>query len=359
MFKIRADFDSQIDRTPQNMDAYAALIANICRNEGLCHLDAGGVAKVIEYGARLVADQNKLSSRFAMIRDVLVEADQWAKSKGKTVTGEEDVKQALEAKVFRSNLIAQRLREYMQDGTIMVDTEGSCVGQVNGLSVYDMGDISFGRPSRITARTFSGRTGVINIEREAQLSGNIHHKGVLILAGYLGWRYAQDKPLSLTASLCFEQSYEGVEGDSASSAELYAILSSLSDVPLRQDVAVTGSVNQKGEIQPIGGVNQKIEGFFDLCRAKGLNGTQGVLIPKQNVRSLMLRDDVVEAVRAGQFRVWAVECIDEGIELLTGKHAGEMSRAGRYPKSSINGRVEDRLRRWAESLRGQQDENGK
>lgn len=359
MFKIRADFDSQIDRTPEHMDAYAALIANICRNEGLCHLDAGGVAKVIEYGARLVADQNKLSSRFGLIRDVLVEADQWSRSKGKSVTGGEDVKQALEARMFRSDLMAQRMREYMQDGTIMVDTEGSCVGQVNGLSVYDMGDISFGRPSRITARTFAGRMGVINIEREAQLSGNIHHKGVLILAGYLGWRYAQDRPLSLTASLCFEQSYQGVEGDSASSAELYAILSSLADVPLRQDIAVTGSVNQKGELQPIGGVNQKVEGFFDLCRAKGLTGTQGVLIPKQNVRSLMLRDDVVEAVRSGRFHVWAAGCIDEGIEMLTGKQAGKKGRGGRYTRGSVNARVEERLRVLADSLKGQQDKDGK
>ncbi|MEW6034133.1 MAG: AAA family ATPase [Chloroflexota bacterium] len=351
MFKVKADFDYEIDRTQDNMNAYASLVSDICKKEGMCHFDASGVSKVIEYGARLVADQNKLSSRFGLVRDILIEADQWSRGRGKTLVDEEDVRQALEAKVYRSDLLAQRLREHMRDGTIMVDTEGAVVGQVNGLSVYDLGDISFGRPSRITARTFVGRRGVINVERESQLSGRIHDKGVLILAGYLGWKYAQDRPLSLSASLCFEQSYEGVEGDSASSAELYAILSSLSDVPLKQGMAVTGSVNQKGELQPIGGVNQKIEGFFDLCRAKGLTGDQGVVIPRQNVRNLMLREDVVEAVGQGKFHIWAIGTIEEGMEMLTGTSMGERAEDGRYPEGSINARVEGRLRQFVERLK--------
>jgi len=237
-------------------------------------------------------------------------------------------------------------------GIIMIDAEGEVVGQVNGLSIYALGDIVFGKPSRITAKTFLGRGGVINIERESQLSGPIHNKGVMILSGYLGWKYAQDKPLSLSASLCFEQSYEGVEGDSASSAELYAILSSLSDIPIRQGIAVTGSVNQKGEIQPIGGVNQKIEGFFKVCQAKGLNGDQGVLIPHQNLRNLMLRDEVVDAVGRGQFHIYSARTIDEGIEILTGIPAGERRKNGTYPKSAVNYLVDKHLREMAERLKG-------
>jgi predicted ATP-dependent protease len=238
------------------------------------------------------------------------------------------------------------------EGTLMVDVEGAVVGQVNGLSVYDLGIFSFGRPSRITAKTFLGRRGVINIERESQLSGRIHDKGVLILSGYLGWNYAQDKPLSLSASICFEQSYSGVEGDSASSTELYAILSSLADLAIRQGIAVTGSVNQKGEVQPIGGVNQKVEGFFDVCKAKGLTGEQGVMIPHQNVRNLMLRDDVVKAVHEGQFHIYEVKTIDEGIEILTGVPAGERRTDGTYPESTVNYRADKRLRELAEGLKG-------
>ena len=233
----------------------------------------------------------------------------------------------------------------------MIDTQGEVIGQVNGLSVYSLGDISFGKPSRITAKTFMGRGGVINIERESQLSGPIHNKGVMILSGYLGWKYAQDKPLSLSASLCFEQSYEGVEGDSASSAELYAIISSLSELPIRQNIAVTGSVNQKGEIQPIGGVNQKIEGFFKICQAKGLSGDQGVLIPHQNLRNLMLREEVVEAVKQGQFHIYSAITIDEGIEILTGASAGERQKDGTYPKSTVNYFINKRLKDMAEQLK--------
>jgi ATP-dependent Lon protease len=257
----------------------------------------------------------------------------------------------MDERLFRHNLIDERIRDLINRGTIMIDAEGEVVGQVNGLSVYSLGDISFGKPSRITAKTFLGRGGVINIERESQLSGPIHNKGVMILSGYLGWKYAQDKPLSLSASLCFEQSYEGVEGDSASSAELYSILSSLSEIPIKQNMAVTGSVNQKGEIQPIGGVNQKIEGFFKICQAKGLNGDQGVLVPDKNLRNLMLREEVVDAVRQGQFHIYSARTIDQGIEILTGVSAGDRRKDGTYPKNTVNYLVDKRLKEMAKQLK--------
>ncbi len=258
---------------------------------------------------------------------------------------------AVEERRYRHNLPDEHLREMITRGTIMIDTEGAVVGQVNGLSVYSLGDISFGKPSRITCRTYLGRSGVINIERESQMSGPIHDKGVMILSGYMGWKYAQEYPLSLSASLCFEQSYEGVEGDSASSTELYALLSSISDVPIKQNIAVTGSVNQKGEIQPIGGINQKIEGFFEVCRAKGLTGDQGVMMPAKNLKHLMLRDEVIEAVKNGQFHIWAVSTIDEGIEVLTGIEAGKRKDGGGYPEGTINYKVDQNLREMANKLR--------
>ncbi len=263
-----------------------------------------------------------------------------------------DRERAVEEKLYRHNLLDERIRDLISRGTIMIDVDGAVEGQVNGLSVYSMGDISFGKPSRITAKTFLGRSGITNIERESQLSGRIHDKGVMILGGYLGWKFAQDKPLSLSASLCFEQSYEGVEGDSASSTELYALLSSLSNVPIKQNIAVTGSVNQKGEIQPIGGVNHKVEGFFEVCKAKGLTGDQGVLIPHQNLRNLMLREEVVEAVRQGQFHLYSVKTIDEGIEVLTAVEAGQIEEDGTYPEGSINFLVNKRLTEMAEKLKG-------
>jgi predicted ATP-dependent protease len=352
LFKVKADFDLQIERTQENLEAYAAFICSRCQNEGLLHFSNGGVAKVSEYGARLVADQHKLSSRFGQLRDLLVEADYWARQDGAPVVGSEHVQKAIEQKLYRSKLVEERVRELIAQGTLMVDVDGEVVGQVNGLAVYDLGDFSFGKPSRITAKTFMGRRGVINIERESQLSGRIHDKGVLILSGYLGYKYAQNKPLSLSASLCFEQSYEGVEGDSASSTELYAILSSLSGLPVEQGVAVTGSVNQKGEVQPIGGVNEKIEGFFDICKAKGLTGRQGVIIPCQNMRHLMLREEVVDVVRQGQFRIYAVRTVDEGIEILTGVAAGERAADGSYPEGTVNCLIDQRLGELAEGLRG-------
>jgi len=347
MFKVKADFDYQVKLTEENMNAYACFIRACCDEEKLLPFDRSGVAKVIEFAARAVSDQKKLSTRFGQLKDLLIEADYWAKESQNQMIKGEHVEKAVREKIHRLDLIAEHIRQLIVEGTLMVDVEGAVAGQVNGLSVYDLGTFSFGRPSRITAKTFLGRRGVINIERESQLSGRIHDKGVLILSGYLGWKYAQDKPLSLSASLCFEQSYTGIEGDSASSTELYAILSSLADMSIRQDIAVTGSVNQKGEVQPIGGVNQKIEGFFDVCKAKGVTGDQGVMIPHQNIRNLVLREDVVKAVQDGQFHIYAVKTIDEGIEILTGIPAGEKKADGTYPENTVNYLVEKRLRELA------------
>jgi lon-related putative ATP-dependent protease len=349
-FRVKSDFDYQIDKTKENMLAFAAFIAGCCEDCELRHFDPTGVAKVVEYASRMVSDQEKLSSRFAQIIELVQEAEYWARKEDASLVNGVHVEKAVEERRFRHNLPDERLRELIEDGTIMIDVSGAVVGQVNGLSVYSLGDISFGKPSRITCKTFLGRGGVINIERESQLSGRIHDKGVLIFSGYMGWKYAQDSPLSLSASLCFEQSYEGVEGDSAASAELYALLSSLSDVPIKQNIAVTGSVNQKGEVQPIGGVNQKVEGFFHVCKAKGLTGDQGVVIPRQNVRNLMLREEVVEAVKQGKFHVYAVSNVDEGIEILTGVEAGE-KKDGAYPEGSINYNADKKLKEMAAKLK--------
>jgi predicted ATP-dependent protease len=351
MFKVKADFDYQVELSDENIMAYACFIRGCCDEEKLLPFDRSGVAKVIEFASRTVSDQEKLSARFGQLKDLLIEADYWAKDSQSQLIKGEHVHKAVKEKIHRIDLIAERIRQLITEGTLMVDVKGSVAGQVNGLSVYDLGTFSFGRPSRITAKTFLGRRGVINIERESQLSGHIHDKGVLILSGYLGWQYAQDKPLSLSASLCFEQSYTGIEGDSASSTELYAILSSLSDLPVRQDIAITGSVNQKGEIQPIGGVNQKIEGFFDVCKAKGLTGDQGVMIPYQNIRNLVLREDVVKAVQEGQFHVYSVKTIDEGIEILTGVPAGEKRADGSFTEGTVNYFVDRRLREFAKDAK--------
>lgn len=352
IFKVKADFNFEIEKTEQNMLDYAAFIAGCCEECEARPFDPSGVAKTIEYSARIVADQEKLSSRFAQIKELIEEANYWASKDNARFIKASHVQKAIDEKLFRHNLIEERIQDMINRGTIMIDAEGTVVGQVNGLSIYALGDITFGKPSRITAKTFMGRGGVINIERESQLSGRIHDKGVMILSGYLGWKYAQDKPLSLSASLCFEQSYEGVEGDSASSAELYAILSSLSKMPIKQNIAVTDSVNQKGEIQPIGGVNHKIGGFFQVCQAKGLTGDQGVLIPYQNLRNLMLREEVVEAVRSGQFHIYTAKTIDEGIEVLTGIPAGEKREDATYPESTINFLVDKQLKEMAERLKG-------
>ncbi len=350
LFRVKADFDFEVERTQENLRDFAAFIAGCCEDCKLRHFDRTGVAKTLEFASRMVSDQQKLSSRFSQIKELVQEAEYWSRQDGAELVGDKHVEQAIEERRFRHNLPDERIKELMERGTIMIDTEGDVIGQVNGLSVYSLGDITFGKPSRITCRTFLGRHGIINIERESRLSGPLHNKGVLILNGYLGSRFAQDFPLSLSASLCFEQSYEGVEGDSASSTELYALLSSLADVPLKQNIAVTGSVNQNGEIQPIGGVNQKIEGFYGICRAKGLSGNQGVMIPRRNEDNLMLRQEVIDAVKAGQFHIWAVNTIDEGIEILTGMPMGQLSK-GEFQKNTISYKVDQNLREMARKLK--------
>jgi lon-related putative ATP-dependent protease len=351
IFKVKADFDSQIARTKENMFHFAAFIAGCCEKCEIHHFDKTGVAKVVEYASRIVGDQEKLSSRFAIIRELVQEAEYWSRKDKATLVSAQHVEKAVEERFFRHNLPYERIKEMIERGIIMIDVKNAFVGQVNGLSVYSLGDVAFGKPSRITCKTFLGRGGVINIERESQLSGKIHDKGVLILSGYLGWKYAQDNPLALSASLCFEQSYDGVEGDSASSTELYALISSLADVPIKQNIAVTGSVNQKGEIQAIGGVNQKIEGFFHICKTKGLNGDQGVMIPRQNVTNLMLRQEIIDAVKEGKFHIYAVSTIDEGLEVLTDVPAGKKRKDGTYLKDSINYKVDKQLKEMANKLR--------
>ncbi|MBN1380153.1 MAG: AAA family ATPase [Deltaproteobacteria bacterium] len=350
LFRVKADFDYQVQRTPENINAFAAFIAGCCEDCELRHYDTSGVARTLEFASRMVSDQQKLSSRFAQIRELVKEADYWARQDNADLVSARHVEKAIDERLYRHNLPDERIKEMMERGTVMIDTDGAVVGQVNGLSVYSLGDATFGKPSRITCRTFMGRQGIINIEREVELSGPIHNKGVLILNGYLGSRFAQDQPLSLSASLCFEQSYEGVDGDSASSTELYALLSSLSGVPIKQGIAVTGSVNQKGDLQPIGGVNQKIEGFYQICQAKGLTGEQGVMIPGRNVDNLMLRRDVVAAVEEGKFHIWAVDIIDEGIEILTGLPMGR-AEDGKFPEDTIGGKVDRTLRDMANKLK--------
>jgi predicted ATP-dependent protease len=351
IFKIKGDFDSEMTRTDENAGAFARVIKKIVDDEKLLPFDSKGVAGVLEYGSRLAESQRKLSTRFTQIKEILVEASYWARKEGKKKVSDADVDRAIREKIHRFRLAEDKLLEHITEGTLLIDTEGAVVGQVNGLAVYDVGDYSFGKPARITATTSIGSDGVVNIEREVEYSGASHDKGVLILSGWLRDRFAQDKPLSMEASICFEQSYGGVDGDSASSTEIYAILSSLSGIPLRQDLAVTGSVNQKGVIQPIGAVNEKIEGFYDVCKARGLTGTQGVLIPPQNVRDLMLRKDVIESVAEGKFHVYPASTIEEGIEILTTVEAGAADPSGRYPEDSVLGRANRRLQQLADTLK--------
>jgi ATP-dependent Lon protease len=351
IFKIKADFDSVMNRNEDSQLQYSTFIRKICQDENLLPFDRTGVAAVIEYGVRLAGRQKKLSTEFHRITDVLREANYWAKKDGSGQVTEKHVDQAIAERIDRLRMIEDKIQEMIDEGIILIDSEGAKVGQVNGLSVYDLGEYAFGKPTRITAKTAMGKGGIINIEREADLSGRTHNKGVLILGGYLRGKYAQDKPLTLTASLAFEQSYSGVDGDSASSTEVYAIVSSLADLPLRQDVAITGSINQNGEIQPIGGVNQKIEGFFDVCRSRGLTGKQGVIIPHQNVGDLMLRKDVVEAVKEGKFRIYPVQTVDQGIEILTGVPAGEKDSAGNYPPGTVNYLVDQKLHELAKRMK--------
>lgn len=348
IFKLRADFDSVMNLDEKSVNDYANFVTRIIDTEELQPMNNKAVGRILEYGVRLAGKQDKLSTQFNDVADVIREANYWCLKDGKKTITEKHVHRAIEEKIDRSRLMEEKLQEMIDNGSIMIDTEGSEIGQVNGLSVYNMGDYSFGKPARITANASVGDSGIINIEREAELSGRIHDKGVLILSGYLRLRFAQDKPLAVSASLCFEQSYGGVDGDSASSTEIYALLSTLSGIPIRQEIAVTGSVNQKGEIQPIGGVNQKVEGFFDVCKSKGLNGNQGVMIPHQNVKDLMIRQEVLDAVNDKKFHIYAVETIEQGIEILTGYKAGQQQDDGTYEDGTIFNLVDRKLRDYAE-----------
>jgi lon-related putative ATP-dependent protease len=347
LFKVAADFEDQIERTAESEQLYAHLIASMAQERDLRPLDRESTARVVEEGARMAADAHKLSMRVTVIADLLEEADYWAARDGADVIRLAHIEHSLAAQEYRSGRIPERSREAILHGTIHIATDGAVIGQINGLSVLDLGKIRFGQPSRITARVRMGRGEVVDIEREVALSGQIHSKGVLILSSFLSSHYATDYPLSLHASLVFEQSYGGVDGDSASSTELYALLSALAEAPIRQSLAVTGSIDQFGNVQAIGGVNEKIEGFFAICQERGLTGDQGVLIPQSNVRNLMLRRPVIDAVSAGNFHIYPVSTAAEGIELLTGLPAGQPDESGEYPEGTINRRVQDRLRAFA------------
>ena len=339
LFKIKADFDISMDITDENTKDFMSFISTYCDREDLKHLESKAVGRFMEHAVRVAGDQKKLSIKFGMLADVLREVDFYAQQQDSSLIKEEHIQKALDEKIYRSNLIQVRMQEAIERDTILIDVEGEQVGQVNGLSVYDLGDYMFGKPTRITATVSPGRDGIVDIEREVKLGGPIHSKGVLILSGYLTKKFSDNRPLTLAAKLVFEQSYQGVEGDSASSAELYALLSALADLPIRQNIAVTGSVNQNGQVQAIGGVNEKIEGFFDVCQAKGLTGEQGVIIPKSNQKNLMLHDRVIKAVEEDKFHIWAVDTIDEGIAILTGTQAGEQRDDGAYPEDSVNEKV--------------------
>ena len=362
LFKVKADFQTSIRRVPEETEKYVRFAAKLCREEGLNPLDRSGVAELLALVSRLVEHQERLSLQFHRVANLIREAAFWSREDGAQVITAEHVARAHRERVYRSNLLEERLQEVIDEGVLMIDVEGERVGQVNGLVVYSLGDYAFGKPTRITSRTYLGRKGVINVDRESDLSGKTHSKGVIILSNYLGGRYAQDHPLSLSASLAFEQSYDEVDGDSASAAELIAILSSLSGVPVRQGLAVTGSINQYGELQPIGGVNEKIEGFFKTCRNRGLTGDQGVVIPRRNTRHLCLDPEVVEAVRAGRFAVYAVDHVDQALTLLTGMEAGERGEDGAFPPDTVNGRVQEALaemhRRLEESHEEAEAEEG-
>ena len=350
LFKVKADFDSRMGRTEGNINKYASFVTTLCREEKLLPFDRAGVAKVVEFGSRLAEHQNKLSSRFSDIADILREASYWASKSNSNIVSDGHVYKAMDERIFRTNRIEERLREMILEGTIIVDTKGEKVGQINGLAVLDLGDYSFGKPSRITAKTYTGKAGVVNIERETKMSGKIHEKAILIITNYLGSRYAQKRPISLSASITFEQLYDTVEGDSASCAELYALLSSLSGIPLKQSVAITGSMDQNGEVQPVGGINEKIEGFFDLCRLTGFNGSQGVIMPTRNIKNLMLKKDVVEAVKEGKFFIYPIQRVDEGLEIITGMQVGELRDDGTYLEGTINYLVVKRLAEISEAL---------
>ncbi|HUK56883.1 MAG TPA: ATP-binding protein [Nitrospiria bacterium] len=350
MYKVKVDFAQEQGRDAGAPIQYARFVSRICREEGLLHFDRSAVGALMEQASRWASHKGKLSLRFGAFTDLIRESSHWARSEGADRVSRRHVQKAVEEKIYRSNLLEEQIQELITEGTLMVDLSGAVVGQINGLSVYELGDFSFGRPSRITARVFLGQSGIVNIDREAKLSGRTHNKGVMILSGYLGGRYAREVPLSVSASLCFEQSYGEVEGDSASAAELIALLSGLSEIPILQGIAITGSVNQRGELQAIGGVNEKIEGFYAVCKARGLTNDQGVIIPGRNLKHLMLKDEVVEAVAAGRFHVYAAETVDEAMEILTGRSAGELQADGKYPAGTFNAAVMNRLADMNEKL---------
>ena len=347
LFKIKVEFEENAPINNENINKLARFIHGFCEQEELPHLDKAAVAKIVEYASKLADDRDKISTRFTEIAQIVGEAATWAQMDRKKIVTSEYVDTALKERIERVKKYDSRYMEMIEQNTLLISTTGSCVGQINGLTVMTIGDYTFGKPVKITANTYSGKTGVVNIEREIELSGPTHSKGVLILTGYLGEMFAQDIPLSLTASICFEQLYNGVDGDSASSTELYAILSSLSGIPINQSIAVTGSVNQKGEIQPIGGVNDKIEGFYQVCKMRGLDGSHGVMIPIQNVNNLNLSDEIIEDVKNKKFHIYAISTIDEGIEILTGVPAGKKDINGKFPAGSINYLVQEKLKKYA------------
>ncbi len=349
LFKIKVEFEEAAPKTNENIIKLTKFIKSFCEQENLLDLDKEAAAKVVEFASKISGDKSKISTQFSEIGEIIGEASTWAKiAKSKIVT-KDHVQKALDERVNRIKKYDAKYIEMIQEETLLIETQGYKVGQINGLTVITVGDYSFGKPSKITANTYMGKSGIVNVEREIEMSGSSHSKGVLILSGYLGEQFAQKMPLALTGSICFEQLYGGVDGDSASSTEAYAILSSLSGIPINQSIAVTGSVNQKGEIQPIGGVNEKIEGFYQICKMRGFNGEQGVIIPKQNVRNLHLSDDIIESVRHGKFHIYAVGTIDEGIEILTGVPAGKKSRDGNFPNGSVNYLALEKLKKYSKA----------
>jgi lon-related putative ATP-dependent protease len=351
MFKVKAQLDDSIKKTTKQIKNYLFYIAKVCEEEHLLDIDKKGLARIMEYASELVGNQRKMSLKLPEIKDLVVEANFWAKQRGRKSIESTDIERAIDEKRQRSNLMETKIQDMIEEQTLNIQTKGQVIGQVNGLTIYDLGDYTFAKPIRITSTATPGKEGIVDIEREAKMSGNIHTKGILIMESYLKNKYALDKPLALSASVTFEQSYGTVDGDSASAAELFAILSCLSMKPIRQGIAVTGSVSQLGECQPIGGITRKIEGFFDVCKARGLTGDQGVIIPKRNINDLMLRQEVVTAVEKGKFHIYAIENMDEGIEILTGVKAGKRDKKGNYPKNTLNYLVTERLRIMSESIK--------
>ncbi len=351
LFKVKVEFEEDAPRNNDNITRLAKFVHSYCSKEEILELDPEAMAKVVEFTSRLAGDQEKLSTKFNEIGEIVGEAATWAKLAKKKIVTKDFIQKALDERIERVKKYDTKYLEMIKDNTLLINTDGFQVGEINGLTVMTVGDYSFGKPAKITVNTYMGKSEIINIEREVEMSGSTHSKGVLILSGYIGEQFAQEMPLSLTASICFEQLYGGVDGDSASSTEAYALLSSLSGIPINQSIAVTGSVNQKGMIQPIGGVNEKIEGFFQICKMRGLNGNHGVIIPIQNVKNLNLSDEVIEAVKKGDFHIYAVNTIDEGIEILTGVPAGKKDKNGLFPAGTINYLAYEKLKKYAKNAR--------